>query len=348
MKGNALEAAKAALPIASLWARLGLPGRPPARDGLLVSCPFPDRHKNGDRKPSFNAYGGGQRFKCFGCGIEGGAPDFIALTLGLDEKSACLRLVEMAGGCSSTSSSSLAFSSPPSVTVECRARVELPALDRGKSLARLRLMKSRSVSFGAVDLAVRHGSLGFGSVCGAACWVLGDASRRAVEARRLDRSPFPALGKLGERKAHSLKGSDKSWPVGVELLRALPTMRAVMLVEGGPDFLAALHFIYKHEVGDVWPCAMLGRTTGGKIHPEALELLAGRKVRIYAHADEDGGGVVAAGRWAAQLMAAGCSVDGFSFAGLVRADGLPVKDLNDCCLMTEADQLALNERGLLP
>jgi len=43
--------------------------------------------------------------------------------------------------------------------------------------------------------------------------------------------------------------------------------------------------------------------------------------------DEEGSD--AGARWAAQLIAAGVEVDGFSFAGLMRADGLPVNDLND-------------------
>ena len=351
MNNRNLDEAKAALPIAALWSKLGIGGTAPLRDGQVVSCPFGDRHKNGDKNPSFNTHGGGLRFKCFACGVEGSAVDLIALVEGTTDGEACKRLLELAGQGNAASRSQAsavtrrAEKKPSPQTAETRPRVALPALERGGGMVHLRLMRSRSISFGAVDLALRHGALGFGEVCGYPSWVLGDASRRVVEARRLDRLPFPAVGKLCERKAHSLKGSDKSWPLGVELLRELSSLKTVLLVEGGPDFLAALHFIYEREAFDTWPCAMLGRAVGG-IHPEALALLAGRRVRIYPHADADGGGVVAAKRWSSQLAGAGCDVDGFSFWGLRQRDGAAVKDLNDACLICDEDRPKLE--GLLP
>ena len=78
---------------------------------------------------------------------------------------------------------------------------------------------------------------------------------------------FPALGDLAERKAHTLRGSCKSWPVGVAVLQKRPHIRAVLLVEGGPDYLAALHLCLERKVHDALPVAMLGRGTGSKIHP---------------------------------------------------------------------------------
>jgi hypothetical protein len=345
-----LDEAKAALPLSVLWSRLGLPGNAPDRDGVLVSCPFPAGHRNGDRKPSFNFHGGGKRFKCFACDIEGGAVDLLGLALGLDEKAACRKLIELAGGAAfpvARVSSTVQVSQPYGITSkEERPRVDVPPLRRGGFLAWRALERSRSVSSVAVDLASRFGVLRFGEVCGFPSWVLMDGSQRAVEARRMGRLPYPPVHSLGERKAHSLKGTDKSWPLALDVLRVLPTFRAVMLVEGGPDFLAALHFLNALEVWDVWPVAMLGRSTGGAIHAEALKLLAGRKVRIYPHADSDGGGEEAARKWGRQLAAVGCAVDGFSFAGLRQSDGSPVKDLNDCCLIHPDDAAKLG--GLLP
>ena len=60
---------------------------------------------------------------------------------------------------------------------------------------------------------------------------------------------------------------------------------------------------------------------------DALHYFAGKRVRIFPDNDQDG--QEAEARWAAQLLAAGADVDGFSFAGLLRADSAPVKDLND-------------------
>lgn len=342
-----LNEAKAALPIPLLWERLGLTGKVPARDGELVSCPFPAGHRNGDKKPSFNVYAHGQRFKCFGCGVEGGAVDLVAMALGINEKTACRKLIELAGGATITARSAMvAPSRVIAAARDERPRLSLPRLKRGGFLAWRGLEKSRAISAEAVSLAVGFGVLRFADVCGFPSWLIGDGSGWAAEARRLDRLPFPALGKLGERKAHSLKGTNKSWPVGTDVLRWRPSFRAIMLVEGGPDFLAALHFLNEREVWDVWPVAMLGRSTGGAIHPDALALLSGRKVRIYCHADQDGGGVDAAVKWGRQLAGVGCAVDAFSFDSLRQRDGARVKDLNDCCLIHSDDAAKLG--GLLP
>ena len=48
---------------------------------------------------------------------------------------------------------------------------------------------------------------------------------------------------------------------------------------------------------------------------------------MFPHNDEAGQN--AGERWAAPLIAEGVEVDGFSFAGFMRADGVPVNDLND-------------------
>jgi DNA primase len=130
---------------------------------------------------------------------------------------------------------------------------------------------------------------------------------------------------------HTIRGSSKAWPVGTALLRQNPNFRAVLLVEGGPDLLAGFHFALASA--DVLPVAMLGRSTGSCIDPEALDLLKDRRVRIYPHNDADGGGRAAAEKWAAQLHAVGCRVDFFSFEELTRRDGPPVKDLNDAVLI---------------
>lgn len=108
--------------------------------------------------------------------------------------------------------------------------------------------------------------------------------------------------------------------------------RTIALCEGGPDLLAG-HYLAlweqathptKRDVSCV-PVAMLGASQ--RIHPDALHLFTGKRVRIFGHDDDAGRGAVE--RWAAQLESIGADVDAFSFAGLHQVDGKPVKDLND-------------------
>ncbi|MBS0632059.1 MAG: hypothetical protein JSS11_09110 [Verrucomicrobia bacterium] len=132
------------------------------------------------------------------------------------------------------------------------------------------------------------------------------------------------------------------------MLRRLPQFRTLLLVEGGPDYLAALHFAHELERWDVLPVTMLGRGTGAKMDPGALELMRGRRVRIYPHADADGGGVKSARKWALQLAEVGCAVDLFDFNLLRRTDGMPVKDLNDCTTGLDEESTAGLREGLFP
>ena len=90
--------------------------------------------------------------------------------------------------------------------------------------------------------------------------------------------------------------------------------------------LAALHLAWCAGVeGQVAPVAILGASNA--IPDDALRYFAGKRVRIFQH--DDAAGRDAGALWAAQLIAAGVDVDGYSFAELSRADGHTVKDLND-------------------
>jgi hypothetical protein len=375
MKKGDLALAKQTIMVREAWVKLALPGDVPERDGVTFRCPFPTSHAHGDQTPSFNIYHNGSRFKCFGCGKQGGVVDLIAWAMEISECEACKVLIKWAGNrgegvipvkrVARRTVPKGGWSSEPAHTVTEKPRVTPPRWRLGNLNEKRLLAETRSISLDAVELASRSGVLRFANVCNFPSWVLHDGSFRAIEARRIDRLQFPKLRRLPKRKAHSIKNTDKSWPVGVDVLgrqglsvsrmagkpaqlleRPPPSFRAIMLVEGGPDFLAALHFIHAADVGDVWPVAMLGRTVGRAIHPEALALLSGLKVRIYPHADIDGDGVEAAKKWGRQLAAVGCAVDGFSFTGLRQRDGSQVKDLNDCCLIHPDDAVKLLE--LLP
>ena len=82
---------------------------------------------------------------------------------------------------------------------------------------------------------------------------------------------------------------------------------------------------------------MLGASN--RIPESELAAFEGKRVRIFAHRDDEG--QKAEGRWWRQLKEAGATVDGFDFSGLIRSDGQPVGDLNDFCLI-DADQWEAN------
>ena len=115
-------------------------------------------------------------------------------------------------------------------------------------------------------------------------------------------------------------------------------------MEGGPDLLAACHFVaVEGREGDVAPVAMLGASLN--IRADALPLFYGKQVRIFGRLDASGAGQGATRRWASQLRQAGAKVDAFNFAGLRQADGKPVEDLNDLARLS-ADSFEA-ERGEL-
>jgi hypothetical protein len=212
-----------------------------------------------------------------------------------------------------------------------------------------RFAVARKIRVEALELAQRTGTARIGFVCGFLSIVLLDQSGRTAEARRLDGKPFPPfMGKdfeLGERKAHTIRHSQKNWPVGI-----LPApdyrdeVNILALVEGGPDFFAAHHFALLQKRTDIQPVAVLGRGQAKRgFHPDSLELFCGRRIRIFPHVDDDGGGLDQAIVWARQLEALGCEADLFRLDGLKRADGSPIKDLNDCVEITPSQAHELGE-----
>jgi hypothetical protein len=169
-----------------------------------------------------------------------------------------------------------------------------------------------------LSVASARGLLRFAQYRGHAAWLILDGSRRVAQARRMDGKAW-AEGV----KAWTLAGSRAAWPVGIG---EAVSFSAIAFCEGGPDLLAAHGFIVAEGRGaDCAAVAMLGGCA--RVHPDALPLFAGKRVRLFPHLDETG--QQAADRWAKQLADAGATVDAFSFVGLRRTDGAPVKDLCD-------------------
>jgi hypothetical protein len=172
-----------------------------------------------------------------------------------------------------------------------------------------RVADSRGLRIASVKLASAwFDTVTFGQVCDQDCWILSDASRKCAEARRIDGKPFPAIGSLGERKSHTPRGSNKSWPVGLlstsfgeRLLRK--HYHNILLLEGGPDYLAACQLLVGRDPYTFLPVAMLGASQS--IAADALPHFAGRETVIIAQHDQAGRD--AGERWTKQIKGAGGS-----------------------------------------
>ena len=181
----------------------------------------------------------------------------------------------------------------------------------------------RGLSPQGVSLAAERGLLFCADSEEGRDWIVTDSKRISTQARRLD-------GQLWERinaKAWTLPGSVGSWPVGIREAEGFPS---IALVEGSADLLAAMHLIWvAQQEKRIAPVAMFGASM--HIAKSAIPHFKGKRIRIFADADEEG--LKAEGHWWHQLESAGAKVDGYSFAGFLCSDGNPVKDLNDFALI---------------
>jgi len=297
------------------------PGWTPAK-----SCKSPFRQ---DRSPSFSVFDNSKAWKDHATGEAGDVVSFYQKATGLDFPAALDRLSVMAG----------VYHEEPTRKPEPKRELQLPAdLHEGKAEELRAVATLRGINPEATEEASRRGLLKFGTVGGFPCWLLLDQTRKNCQARRMDGTPFPAVGSLSERKAHTLKGSCQSWPFG--LLEAV-RMPFLTIVEGGPDALACLHFAQAEGAADrVGVVAMLGASNS--IPADALPHFKNKRVRIFPHDDE--AGLKAAAGWEKQLRQAGAETDCFRVGGVVLDGGRVSKDLNDLVRM-DADAFE-NDRDL--
>lgn len=317
------------LPLPDLLQRIGLG----VHAKRAAACPLHE-----DANPSFSIFQTirGWRFKCHaGCG-EGDEITFLEKWRGLS-RGESIRLyanLAFAPGAWGFDRPLPALRDPAhGVSADTFAsgqggrKLELPHDVHPGDEHELRALATlRRVSFWAVAAMTQLGTLLFGTVCGVPSWIVLDASLRSAEARRLDGGLYAPTAQLGERKVHTLRGSTKSWPVGLLLDREIAThFRRILLVEGSGDLLAGYHFALGKK-GEWLPVALLGASVS-RLHPEALELLRGKPVRIVPHGDS--AGEDASRRWKNELTRAGCHGDVASLQGLRKRDGSPLKDLNE-------------------
>jgi len=302
-----------------LWQYHNLPGEPK----LGGRCRSPFYH---DKNPDFFISRDGSWF------VDHGKPDhkgdvitFEQIAAGTTRRNAIGKLRELA---------SLPENGARRLTVNVRSRpleyedsgklqpMRLDFLERGTADDLRRLAELRCLAREALEIASAAGVLRFATLKGFRSWLVTDQMRFVVEARRLDGQPW---AHIGNKKSWTLPGGSKRWPLGIVEAKSC---RAIALVEGMPDFLAAFHCIWAEDRSDVAPVAMLGVSMS--IHPVALRLFRGKRVRIFPHFDAGRfTGFHAARKWEAQLLGAGAIVDCFELTGLTRSDGQAVSDLND-------------------
>ena len=318
-----IEEAKSRLLLPDLARLLRIPGELPERDGVPCRCIWPDRHKHGDSRKSFNFYQGLTRFRCFGCGAGGDGPDLVGAWLGLPEREAVLHFIELAGGGDRVPMRSrvatdevrrVAPAEPWGDAPEKREkRRAWPELRCGDAAMLGTVANLRGLSVETLKAAQRGGWLRFCELAGRRAWVLRSHCGRVAQARRLD----GGLWRRGENefKSWSLPGSCASVPLGLETLT--PETRLVAIAEGGPDWLAVLQMVQEAGREDCAVVGFLGASV--RIAEPLVEMLRGRRCRIFAHADE--AGRRAAAEWAMQLQAADCVVDCFDFGAFGVKDG---------------------------
>lgn len=306
---------------------LRVPGKIPEHDGELVPCPWHERHKHGDKRPSFNFHSGLMRYRCFGCGAAGDAGDFIAEWCGISQEDGLRRFLEIAGDESTSEHSApprapLAVKTAPACdpwndSPEKQARRKTwPALRRGTPAELATVARLRGLNVETLRMADRIAWLRFCELAGRPAWALFSACGRIVQARRMDGGEWERAGH--GFKSWSLPGSCAAVPVG------LPTLADgvpfVGIASGGPDTLALLEcVIAEGREADCATLGILGESV--KLAAPVVKQCSGRRARLFAHNDDAGRRCAAT--WAEQLSDAGVTCDAFDFAAF------GCKDLND-------------------
>lgn len=301
----------------------------------VPNCKSPFRK---DNKPSWGIFqrDGNWFYKDHGTDECGDELDFLAQLLRLERDKNFTLLVSLYRA--------IAECQPmEQVSVAVEATGPTPPPDKSGFIAgtitqHLKLASLRGLDLDGLQWATERGILVFGNWNGFEVFGVTDQSGKVLEVRRLDGQWFAATGSLPERKSHAIKGSQKSWPVGIEEARNCP---CIALVEGLPDLLAAHSLVWQeqtsggHKFIECAPVGML--SASGAISPEALPKFGGKGVVIFPHADDAGG--KAAVRWRDQLQEIATEVLIFDMPTVSAASVEPVKDLNDLARVRNGELL---------
>lgn len=295
-KRDIFAEAKERYTIHDLWLAFGFPCKPEGS----VKSPFRDD----DKDPSFSIYDNGRKFKDHGTGQSGDVIEFARLALGSDYEGVRDFFRERLGidhldYFPVSQKKGIPKSEPPQ-------KIDWPrGIKCGGDLDWERFSRSRGLSNRTLWVLGMAGIVIPCTLNGQNSYVITDKANRAAEIRRIDGGLF------GKSKAYPLSGVDKSWPVGMELLRSSDTRVGVLLLEGATDLISAIDLYTRyrrdHKGQQLWvPAALLGASCR-KLHPEAATLIQGRYVRIVP--DADAAGEAMAKHWADLLRRLGCTVD---------------------------------------
>ena len=313
---NALDDAKRRVGISTAWRAFCLPGEP-----RRVCC-SPLRE---DRHPSFSISADDALWYDFATGEGGDVVDFIRAAAGCTNRDAIRRVHELAGGSlasSVTLAPRAAASAKPRLRYDGLANLEVHPPTRREIFA-LADLRAWSI-YDGLEIAARLGVLLMADVPWRGethrAWLLTDADRKCVQARRLDGAKWTRADGH-EFKSNSLR-TDANHPPGLADIVAADR-RIVLIAEGEPDALAALTFAWLVGIAD---CVGIVALTGASkdLPLEVCMKLRGRRCRVIRQTDA--AGHAAALRWAETLAAAGVTVDLADLDGLMRADGQPAKD----------------------
>lgn len=328
---------RAQLSLVRGWKLLGLPGDPHV--GQDIKSPFRE-----DNRASVSIYerAGVQYFFDHAKGTGGDVVDLWAQAKGISAKEALHQIAEfLCSGARSAPPPPPARrpktapppeDSPPLKTVtRWPARLWLPSQDECRALGKL-----RGLHPGTFELGVRLGVLKAGILWDQKVWILTDPSFHLAEARRFDGKFLEPPGRQ-PCKSFAFSGSDKHWPVGlITDLAAFDALNNLVLVEGMPDYFAALELALVHSLISLRPIAMLG---GARIHPATRPYFRGAHVLILPHNDRPGRNFVV--NWKSHVLALG--------AASVTVQPLPfiAEDLNDFLVLAANPENQMFEPKLL-
>lgn len=307
-------------------------------DGSDYACCSPLRE---DRSPSFSLFDGGRRWKDHGEGStgHGDAADFnrARSRRAARDRQPAYHRTRPRGRNDRRHFRRGRLCSPFGDQKKAGQRANWPALETPTEEEIQRIAILRGLSPEGVALAAQRKFLYSADSQEGRTWIIAERacdeegfydSFYVAQARRLDGKGWD---RLEGQKAWTLRGSIGTCPIGIhtaslyDIGRKGPRYRKIVIVEGGPDFLAAFDLILAQGLECVvHPVAMLGSSM--HIDDVILPKFKGMQVKIFPHLD--GAGQAAAQRWFDQLHSVAASVVGYSFEGLSRPD-VPVTDLND-------------------
>lgn len=282
--------------ISDLWSVFGLEGTPRS------TCRSPFRE---DRSASFSIFDNGKAWYDHGTGEGGDVIEFIRFALNTDHRGVRDWLVQHLG----RNTVSVPYVKTPRVPKKRPEEprvIQWPSEIRDGTAGDLKaLCDIRGISWAAAWVLTEADIVRFIEIENHPCMVITDREERAAEIRRLDGSSFPE-----GTKAYKLKGADKSWLVGAELLCRDDADSGVMIVEGSTDLLTAFDLYTKYKRGGglrFWvPVALLGAGCRN-LDATCAALIRGRNVRLVP--DGDAAGSQMAMHWTRLLRSLGCKVD---------------------------------------